>query len=285
MLVLPELVAEPGLPGVADVGRCPIGDAARFGPLVAEFSALCHAHGWRIVVLGCSQRRVNLWANATMVGQKLRAVPIGRDVVIDVATFDMVGRKYRNLRQAVQRTHNFGVKTEVFDEQALDDVLLAATSNQNTTVGLDVVLVRAIVNAQNQDVGILGIAGGIPSSPVLGTPHSGSIVRIELNPAHPLSYGMPRETAGFFAFSAAYRIGGGAESAATYAAKDVLLSGWLEGEQAIAGQSAVVEARAGAGRVVLLGFRVQHRGQSLATFRLLFNALMTASPDQAIKTR
>ena len=53
------------------------------------------------------------------------AVPIGRDVVIDVTTFDMVGRKYRNLRQAVQRTHNFGVTTEVVDEQGLDDRLLA----------------------------------------------------------------------------------------------------------------------------------------------------------------
>ncbi len=61
----------------------------------------------------------------------------------------------------------------------LDDVLQAATTNQGTTVGLDVVLVRAIVDSNNQDVGILGIAGGIPSSPVLGTPHSGAIVRID----------------------------------------------------------------------------------------------------------
>ena len=76
-----------------------------------------------------------------------------------------------------------------------------------------------------------------------------------------------------------------AETVATYAAKDVLLSGWVEGEQAIEGQSAVVEARAGAGRVVLIGFRVQHRGQSLATFRLLFNALLTASMDQPVKPR
>ena len=72
---------------------------------------------------------------------------------------------------------------------------------------------------------------------------------------------------------------------ATYGTKDVLLSGWIEGEQVIAGQSAVIEAKTGAGRVVLLGFRVQHRGQSLATFRLLFNALLTTSPDQAVKTR
>ena len=36
-----------------------------------------------------------------------------------------VGRKYRNLRQAVQRTHNVGVTTEVVAEQELDEALLA----------------------------------------------------------------------------------------------------------------------------------------------------------------
>jgi hypothetical protein len=113
----------------------------------------------------------------------------------------------------------------------------------------------------------------------------GSIVRVELDPAHPLAYGMPRETAGFFSFSSAYRPAGGAQTVATYGSKDVLLSGWIEGEQTIAGQSAVVEAKAGAGRVVLLGFRVQHRGQSLATFRLLFNALLTSPAEPIGNTR
>jgi lysylphosphatidylglycerol synthetase-like protein (DUF2156 family) len=46
-------------------------------------------------------------------------VPIGRDVAIDVAEFNLVGRKYRNLRQAVSRTRNFGVTTEVVYESAL----------------------------------------------------------------------------------------------------------------------------------------------------------------------
>ena len=110
--------------GFAVVSGDPIGDDARFTALVADFAAMCHTRGWRMVVLGCSQRRVNLWSNAAMMGQKLKAVPIGRDVVIDVATFDMVGRKYRNLRQAVQRTRNSGISTEVVDEQGLNDVLL-----------------------------------------------------------------------------------------------------------------------------------------------------------------
>ena len=111
--------------GYAVVSGDPIGDEARFVALVADFAAMCHARGWRIVVLGCSERRLDLWSNAVMLGRKLTAVPIGRDVVIDVATFDMVGRKYRNLRQAVQRTKNYGVTTEVVDEQRLSDDLLA----------------------------------------------------------------------------------------------------------------------------------------------------------------
>jgi lysylphosphatidylglycerol synthetase-like protein (DUF2156 family) len=53
----------------------------------------------------------------------LRGVPIGRDVVIDVATFDVVGRRFRNLRQAVQRTHNAGVTTEIVVERELTDDL------------------------------------------------------------------------------------------------------------------------------------------------------------------
>jgi lysylphosphatidylglycerol synthetase-like protein (DUF2156 family) len=114
--------------GYAVVGGDPIGDETRFAELVADFAAMCHTRGWRLVVLGCSQRRLELWADATVLGQTLRAVPIGRDVVIDVTTFDMVGRKYRNLRQAVQRTQNFGVTTEVVSEQGLDGRLLAELS-------------------------------------------------------------------------------------------------------------------------------------------------------------
>ena len=111
--------------GFAVVSGDPIGDETRYAALVRDFAEMCHARGWRIAVLGCSERRLSLWVNPAVVGRRLTPVPIGRDVVIDVATFDMVGRKYRNLRQAVQRTKNFGITTEVVDEQSLPDHLLA----------------------------------------------------------------------------------------------------------------------------------------------------------------
>jgi lysylphosphatidylglycerol synthetase-like protein (DUF2156 family) len=138
--------------GYAVVSGDPVGDESRYAELVADFAAMCHSRGWRMVVLGCSQRRADLWADATALGQSLRAVPIGRDVVIDVSTFDMVGRRYRNLRQAVQRTHNAGITTEVVSEQGLDDhmlaelaeVLLASPSGARTERGFSMCLDGAL---------------------------------------------------------------------------------------------------------------------------------------------
>ena len=111
--------------GYAVVGGDPIGDEEQFPELVADFAAMCHARGWRIAVVGCSERRLSLWSDPAVLGQSLRAVPIGRDVVVDVSSFDMVGRKFRNLRQAVKRTHNSGITTEIVAEQELDDRQLA----------------------------------------------------------------------------------------------------------------------------------------------------------------
>jgi lysylphosphatidylglycerol synthetase-like protein (DUF2156 family) len=111
--------------GYAAVGGDPVGNEKKFPELVADFAAMCHAHGWRIAVVGCSERRLGLWADPAVIGQSLRAIPIGRDVVVEVASFEMVGRKFRNLRQAVKRTHNCGVTTEIVDEQQLDEKLLA----------------------------------------------------------------------------------------------------------------------------------------------------------------
>lgn len=111
--------------GFAAVSGDPIGAEERFRELVAGFAAMCHAHGWRITVVGCSEKRLPLWQDPTVVGQRLRAIPIGRDVVVDIPNFGMAGRKFRNLRQAVKRTHNCGITTEIVDEQQLGDRRLA----------------------------------------------------------------------------------------------------------------------------------------------------------------
>jgi hypothetical protein len=117
----------------------------------------------------------------------------------------------------------------------------------------------------------------------------GSILRLEAETSHPLAFGMQPRTAAFFAYSSAFEVtgpptvtNGGAERAPTievvarYGASDLLMSGWIEAPGAIAGRAAVIAARVGRGRAVLIGFRAQHRAQTHATFRLLFNAIHTS---------
>ncbi|MBD3853067.1 MAG: hypothetical protein IFK93_17285, partial [Acidobacteria bacterium] len=54
-----------------------------------------------------------------------------------------------------------------------------------------------------------------------------------------------------------------------------LLSGYLEGGKLLEKRAAVVEIEVGKGRVILIGFRAQHRAQPVRTFKLLFNTLYT----------
>jgi len=100
----------------------------------------------------------------------------------------------------------------------------------------------------------------------------GSMLRVIADTRHPLAYGARREEAIFFNNSPAFRLDEG-KGILTYPRSNLLLSGWLEGEEHLIGQHALVEAPVGAGRVILFGFRPQFRGQVRATYKFLFNAL------------
>jgi len=139
----------------------------------------------------------------------------------------------------------------------------------------------------------------------------GSILRTELDLSHPIAKGMPQQSIAWFENSPAFEIitdplaasvssptvkegaagtsGALANARATDTAaltrdfriiarypsdpKQILLSGWALGAEKIAGKAALVEFTYGKGKIVLFGFRPQYRGQSLATFPLLFNAI------------
>lgn len=109
----------------------------------------------------------------------------------------------------------------------------------------------------------------------------GSTLRVRFDPKHPIAYGMPAD--GFALFmtgSQAYEVtstqrGQDIAILSTFAEREILQSGWLLGEQVIAKKAAAVEVRHGQGRVVLIGFRPQHRDQTHGTFKLVFNALLT----------
>jgi hypothetical protein len=117
----------------------------------------------------------------------------------------------------------------------------------------------------------------------------GSVLRIETDPTHPLAWGMPSESYGYFIRSPAFASTEGFRSqrasvAVRYPNGGLRASGWTRGEQHLAGRAAAVEVDfEGAGRLVLLGLRPQHRAQTHATFKLLFNALVLPSgPGSAI---
>ncbi len=72
---------------------------------------------------------------------------------------------------------------------------------------------------------------------------------------------------------------------ARYPNTNVIASGWLKGEELMAGRAAVVSIDMNPGRVVLFGLRPQHRAQTHATFPMLFNALyMSTVGDVAGRT-
>jgi hypothetical protein len=114
----------------------------------------------------------------------------------------------------------------------------------------------------------------------------GSILRIDVETGHPVAFGMPKEA---FAFSTGGQVfdvtllpdfnQGDREVKviARYAAGKLLASGWINNERAVLGQPVLVEARHGKGKVVLFGFRPQHRGQTYGTFKLVLNAIFLGS--------
>ena len=125
-------------------------------------------------------------------------------------------------------------------------------------------------------VGARNVLRGAPNRDFYGP---GSILRIAVNPNHPLGYGMDAEAAAWFEHSPVFapafesEAAPGAVTVAGYPNGNPLMSGWLLGDALLQNRSALVDASLGRGHVVMFGFRPQYRGQSYGTFKMLFNAI------------
>ena len=115
----------------------------------------------------------------------------------------------------------------------------------------------------------------------------GSILRVELDPKNPVNYGMPKEAKIFVDGDIAYQTtipGGGMEReiVARYPAdsEDILISGYLKGGEKLENRAAAVSFSYGKGRLILLGFRPQHRAQTEGTFKMLFNSIFWAGMQE-----
>jgi murein tripeptide amidase MpaA len=108
----------------------------------------------------------------------------------------------------------------------------------------------------------------------------GSILRTEIDTTHRIARGMPRESIAWVEESPVFEVEREALGTASVRViarypvnTEPLLSGWLLGGERLRGRAALLEVKLGKGRIYLFGFRPQYRGQSLATYPLLFNAL------------
>jgi hypothetical protein len=106
----------------------------------------------------------------------------------------------------------------------------------------------------------------------------GSTLHANVCNRHPLAYGMPEEALVLNFDSPTFQITEAFsaekyEIVAQYPHKDLLQSGWIIGEQMIAGKPCMLSVKVGDGQAVLIGFRTQFRSQTHGTFKFLFNCL------------
>jgi hypothetical protein len=108
----------------------------------------------------------------------------------------------------------------------------------------------------------------------------GSLLRVYVDANQPVGYGMPQEIAAFFDGPIAFQTSAPGPDVqrsviAWYpdSAKDILISGYAHGAERLERKAAVVSFTKGKGKIVMFGFRVQHRAQTEGTFQMLFNAI------------
>ena len=141
---------------VAVASGDPIGAAESWPAAIEEFVIRARAQKLRVAVLGASERAKPLWER-----YHLGHLSIGRDVVVKRSEFTLRGRAYRNVRQAIQRTHNSGVKVSIHIEGEMDAGTVAEVrammkrSQREDTRGFSMILGRLFDgNAQNAVVAI-----------------------------------------------------------------------------------------------------------------------------------
>jgi hypothetical protein len=111
----------------------------------------------------------------------------------------------------------------------------------------------------------------------------GSTLRVDIDNTHPLAYGMPGEGLVLFWSGPVFEIipsrhNEAYETVVRYPSENLLKSGWLDGEEKIANKPAMITTDYGKGRIVLIGFRTQHRNQTDGTFKFLFNCIIASWP-------
>ena len=104
--------------GVAVIAGDPIGRDGAREELVRSFLDFAHERGWRVALLGASERDLDLYRSLG-----LRALYHGDEAVVDTASFTLEGRPIRKVRQSVHRLQKAGFTARVLRPEEIDDSL------------------------------------------------------------------------------------------------------------------------------------------------------------------
>lgn len=114
----------------------------------------------------------------------------------------------------------------------------------------------------------------------------GSILRVKVDNALPLAYGMHKDTDVYFNNSPVFGLhpaaaSMGVRAVAWFDSPTPLRSGWAWGQSYLDKTVAVVDVPVGRGKIFLYGPEILFRGQPHGCFKFLFNGIFYASPPPA----
>ncbi|MBI3982457.1 MAG: hypothetical protein HY337_06060 [Gemmatimonadetes bacterium] len=121
---------------------------------------------------------------------------------------------------------------------------------------------------------VRNVLAGLPSTEFYCP---GSILSVNLTAGNPVTRGVVATPAIWFEDGPAFEVTDAARATvlAAYPERgDPLLSGWLLGGEKLHGKAAAVDVKVGRGRVILFGFRPQYRAQTMATYPMLWGAIL-----------
>jgi Zinc carboxypeptidase len=105
----------------------------------------------------------------------------------------------------------------------------------------------------------------------------GSLLEVKVDVSHPLAYGLPDRVKVFFDESRAFRATADRlpelATVAWFDSPTPLRSGWAWGQKYLDQAAAVIDARLGAGHLLLFGPEIAWRAQPHGTFKFLFNGI------------
>jgi hypothetical protein len=107
----------------------------------------------------------------------------------------------------------------------------------------------------------------------------GSLVRIILDPDHPLTQGLPDELGVFYRARPVYQtripdLGTDRRVVAWFPERDLLLSGYADKAELLGGKAALVWTEKGKGEIIFMAFGPQFRASTSASYKLLWNSLL-----------